>query len=86
MSQKALAIIILSFYLIFSLSCAHQGSSKSFRQGATPVDPNDKVSWWQKEENQWLFSALLILGVGVATSASMIIIFNSGGLFIRVKK
>ncbi|MGB9701068.1 MAG: hypothetical protein ACPL5I_16975 [Thermodesulfobacteriota bacterium] len=86
MRHKDIAIIILSFYLVFSFSCAHQSAGKLVSHQASPTSQVEKVSWWQKEENQWLISALLILGIGIATSASIIIIYNSGGLFIKVKK
>jgi hypothetical protein len=86
MRNKDMALIILSFYLIFSFSCAHQSAGKLVHHQASQNNPTEKVSWWQKEENQWLITALLILGIGIATSASIIIIYNSGGLFIRVKK
>lgn len=85
MNNKDLALIILSFYLIFSFSCAHQSVGKLVQHQSGQNSPVEKVSWWQKEENQWLITALLILGIGIAASANIIIIYNSGGLFIRVK-
>lgn len=87
MSNKKLILIILSFYLFFCFSCAHQSSQKISHNCFPPPSPNQKIiPWWQKEENQWFFSALFILGVGIATSASILIMYNSGGLFVRVKK
>lgn len=86
MSNKELPIILLPFYLIFSFSCAHQSGGKYINQQSAQLNSAEKVSWWQREENQWLISVLIILGIGIATSASIIIIYNSGGLFIRVKK
>lgn len=86
MINKKIAIILLPLYLIFSFSCAHQSGVKDINHQEAQVRPVEKVYWWQKEESQWLISALLILGIGIATSASIIIIYNSGGLFIRVKK
>lgn len=86
MSNKDIAIILLPLYLIFSFSCAHQSGSGYINHQIAQVRPVEKVYWWQKEENQWLISALLILGIGLAASASIIIIYHSNGLFIRVKK
>lgn len=86
MGRKGIALLLLPLYLIFSFSCAHQAGKKYVISNGAQENPPEKISWWQKEENQWLISTLLILSIGLATSASIIIIYNSGGLFIKVKK
>lgn len=86
MRNKGIIIVLLPFFLIFSFSCAHQSGKKYTNYHEAQVHRAEEFTWWQKEENQWLISALFILGIGIAISASIIIIYNSGGLFISIKK
>jgi len=87
MKKKILTCLILIIFLFVSSSCSHTPKKD------VPPSPRDEMSsakadepWWKKDENQFFLAVLIILGIGIATSASMIIIYNSGGLFIGIYK
>ena len=97
MRNKAISILILTTFLFSCSSCSHSpkkaitsdpreeiSSSKEITRALSPL--NEEEPWWKKDENQWFLAFLIILGVGIFTSASMWIVYNSGGLYVNVRK
>ena len=97
MRSRPLALSTALIFLIVSFACSH---SPSKPPSADPYEeissqneitnslstPKGGVPWWKKDENQWLLAALIVLGVGIAASASIWILFNANGLTINVHK
>jgi len=48
--------------------------------------PKEEEPWWKKDEHQFGLMVLIILGVAIATSASIWIYFNTNGLTINIWK
>jgi hypothetical protein len=97
MKNKVISSLILTIFLFVSSACSHSpkkaitpdpreeiSSSKEITRSLSPLQDNEP--WWKKDENQWFFAFLIILGVGIFTSASMWIDYNAGGLSVRVWK
>jgi hypothetical protein len=97
MRNKVISSLTLITFLFVSSACSHSpkkaitpdpreeiSSSKEITRSLSPF--KDDEPWWKKDENQWFFAFLIILGVGIFTSASMWIVYNSGGLNINVRK
>jgi len=97
MKNKVISLLILIIFLFVSSACSHSPkkpispdpreeifSSKEITRSLSPLQ-NDEP-WWKKDENQWFFAFLIILGIGIFTSASMWIDYNAGGLSVRVWK
>jgi hypothetical protein len=97
MRNKAISLLTLITFLFVSSACSHSpkkaitpdpreeiSSSKEITRSLSPF--KDEEPWWKKDENQWFFAFLIILGVGIFTSASMWIDYNAGGLSVRVWK
>ena len=97
MKNKVISLLILIIFLFVSSACSHSPkkaispdpreeifSSKEITRSLSPLR-NDEP-WWKKDENQWFFAFLIILGIGIFTSASMLIDYNAGGLSVRVWK
>jgi len=97
MSRKILAAITIIIFLIVSSSCSHAPPKPASLNPREEVSSPGKIApsqsnakqeerWWKKAEYEWMVAFLILLGIGLATSASMIIIYNSGGLSLTVHK
>jgi hypothetical protein len=97
MRSKSLAWMTVIIFLVVSSACSHsQGKpplldpreeiSSQNEIARSLSNPKNDDSWWKKDENQWVLAALIILGVGIATSASILIFYNAKGLTINVHK
>ncbi|MBM4332737.1 MAG: hypothetical protein FJ117_16250 [Deltaproteobacteria bacterium] len=97
MINKALSLLISFVFLIQILSCSHAPKRVSYPETREEISsqkeiarslnpPKEDEPWWKRDENQWFFVFLLVLGLGIATSASIWIFFNSGGLTLIVRK
>jgi hypothetical protein len=97
MRSKSLALMTGIIFLVVSSACSHSpgkpplpdpreelSSQKEIARSLS--SPKNDESWWKKDENQWLLAALIILGVGIATSASIWIFYNANGLTINIHK
>jgi hypothetical protein len=58
----------------------------SSREISRSLNPHKEEPWWGKDENQWFLAFLIILGIGIFTSASVWIAYNSGGFYVNVRK
>ena len=97
MKNKAISILILIIFLFTFPSCSHSPKKAFSPDPREEISSSKEISrslnhhqveepWWKKDENQWFLAFLIILGVGIFTSASMWIVYNSGGLYINVQK
>jgi hypothetical protein len=97
MRNKLISFIIFITFLFVSSTCSHSpkkgitpapreeiSSSKEISRSLSPL--HDAEPWWKKDENQYFLTLLIIMGIGIFTSASMWIVYNSGGLYINVRK
>ena len=97
MRSKALALSTALIFLIVPFACSHSppkppspdpyeeiSSQKEIARSLST--PKGNEPWWKKDENQWLLAVLIILGVGIATSASIWIFYNANGLTINLHK
>ncbi|MBI5967154.1 MAG: hypothetical protein HY882_04760 [Deltaproteobacteria bacterium] len=97
MRNKALALIITLIFLIVSSACSHAPKKPSSPNPREEISsqkeiarslstPKDEEPWWKKDEHQFGLMVLIILGVALATSASIWIYFNTNGLTINIWK
>ena len=97
MKNKAITILILITFSFSFSSCSHSPKKvihpdtkkeiSSSKEISRSLHPHQEMEpWWKKDENQWFFAVLIILGVGIFTGASIWIVSNSGGLYVNVRK
>jgi hypothetical protein len=96
MINKVITILILIIFLFNISSCSHSPKKpissnpreeiSSSREISRSLNPHKEDPWWKKDENQWFFAVLIILGVGILTGASIWIASSSGGLYVNVRK
>jgi len=97
MRKKALAFVTAVLFLVVSSACSHSpqkhfspspreeiSSPKGIARSLDTQRENEP--WWKKDENQWILVVLVVLGVAIATSATILISSGSGGLSINVHK
>jgi len=97
MPRKILASITIIIFLIVSSSCSHSppkpaspnpreevSSPREIARSLSNAKQEDR--WWKKAEYEWMLALLILLGIGLATSASMIIVYNAGGLSVTIHK
>ena len=94
---KALCLFLSVAFLSLSVSCSHT-PHKSTRQqemgsdgpsaGETkaPRTNTGEDPWWKKPEYEWLIVTLIVIGIGIATGAAIMIASGAGGLTVQVKK
>jgi hypothetical protein len=84
MRSGSLALATAIIFLIVSFACSHSppkslsqdpreeiSSPKEIAQSLST--PKDDEPWWKKDENQWLFAVLIVLGIGIATGATILL-------------
>ncbi len=97
MKNKVISLLILIIFLFVSSACSHSPKKAITPDPREEISSQREIArslsnskhqerWWEKDENQWFFAFLIILGVGIVTSASMWIDYNAGGLYINVRK
>jgi len=98
MRRKVLvSITIIIFLIVSSSSCSHSPKKSVAQDPREEISSPREIArslsnskhqerWWEKDENQWVLAFLILLGVGIATSASMIIVYNAGGLSLTIHK
>lgn len=97
MRSRSLALATGIIFLIVSFACSHSppkspsldpreeiSSQKEIVRSLST--PKDDEPWWKKDENQWLFAVLIVLGVGIATGGTIWIASGAGGLTIQIHK
>ena len=97
MRSKFLALLTIIIFLIVSSACSHSPKKPLVLESREEISsqkeiarslssPKNDESWWKKDENQWFLAVLIVLGVGIATSASIWIFYNANGLSIHIHK
>jgi len=97
MRSKPLALTTALTFLLLSFACSHSPPKSSSPDPYEEISSQNEIAhalstpkgdepWWKKDENQFVLAALIILGVGIAASASIWILYNANGLTINVHK
>jgi hypothetical protein len=93
--KKALSLLLISCFLSLTFSCAHgpaqngTGRDRPDGEAAERTAPGAalrETPWWKKPEHEWLIATLIVIGVGIAVGAGIMISSGAGGLSIRVEK
>jgi len=83
-------------FLIFTFACAHSGG-KYYSSPHEPItsaneirrslnEPYKEAPWWDNPEYAWIFSVLIIIGIGVAIGGTIYIASGAGGLHVAVSR
>lgn len=97
MWTKILFLFLSIAFLSPSVSCSHTPSKSTGQQemgnhvsssGETRAARTNtgEDSWWKKPEYEWLIATLIVIGVGIAAGAAIMISSGAGGLSIQVQK
>ena len=84
MRSRSLALATATIFLIVSFACSHSSpkspSLDPREEISSPKEiarslstQKDDEPWWKKDENQWLFAVLIVLGIGIATGATILL-------------
>lgn len=97
MRSKSVALVTAVMFLIFSSACSHSpkktsspnppeeiSSSHEIPPISSPSQENE--AWWKRDEYQWLFAFLIVLGIGIAIGATIYIASGPGGLILQIHK
>ena len=94
---KVLCIFLVVSFVSLISSCSHtphqargkpdprSGDSPAGESKAARTYPGEDP-WWKKPEYEWLIATLIVIGVGIAAGAAVMISSGAGGLSVRVQK
>ena len=99
--EKALCLIVVAAFFSLS-SCAHQTGQSATQPGIRNDDSSTAESqtaetqtakrysqekpWYKYPEYEWLVLTLIVIGVGIAAGAAVMISSGAGGLHVNVQK
>jgi hypothetical protein len=95
--QKALCLFLSFAFLSLTVSCSHSPNKSTGQQEArsgsfsvgeaqTAKSNSGEDPWWKKPEYEWMIATLIVIGVGIAAGAAIMISSGAGGLSVRVQK
>ena len=94
--KKRLGLVIIIFFLIFSIACAHSRGSSTIgpREPITSAQsisrslnaPAREVPWYDNPEYAWIVPVLIVLGVGIAVGGTIYFSSGGSGLTVAVSK
>jgi len=95
--RKVLCLFLAIAFLNLTVSCSHSYNKStkqqdrrsedfSAREGPATKANSGEDPWWKKPEYEWLIATLIVIGIGIAAGASIMISSGGGGLSIRVQK
>jgi hypothetical protein len=95
--EKGLCLFLVAAFLTLTCSCSHPSGQSGGQQGMRGGNASagetypakaypEETPWWKKPEYEWLIVTLIVIGVGVAAGAAIMIASGSGGLYVNVQK
>jgi len=95
--ETLLCLFLIVAFVGLTSSCSHPGPKARAQQDLGQSDSaagdsktarasSGEAPWWKKPENEWLIATLIIIGVGIAVGAAIMITSGGGGLSVRVQK
>jgi hypothetical protein len=95
--KKALCFFLAVAFVSLTSSCSHpphkargqpdlRGSDSSAGETKAARAYSGEDPWWKKPEYEWLIATLIVIGVGIAAGAAIMISSGAGGLTVRVQK
>ena len=84
MRSRSLALATAIIFLICSFACSHSPPKPHSLDPREEISTQKEIArslstqkddepWWKKDENQWLFAVLIVLGIGIATGATILL-------------
>ena len=97
LGKKFLCFFLAVAFLSLTVSCSHtppkspgQQDIRSGNPSAAETQParvhTGEAPWWKNPQYEWLIAALIVIGVGIAAGAAIMISSGAGGLSIQVQK
>ncbi len=94
---KALCLFLVVAFVSMTCSCSHTAKKAGGQQNLRGSDISagePKAAransggdpWWKKPEYEWLIATLIVIGVGIAAGAAIMISSGAGGLSVAVQK
>ena len=100
--ERALCLFLVPAFLTMTFSCAHPTGQPAGQPGMSENDSSaaetqttetrtakthsQEKPWWKNPEYEWLLVTLIVIGVGVAAGAAIMISSGAGGLYVNVQK
>ena len=95
--EKALCLFLVVAFVSLTSSCSHAANKAGGQQVMRGSDTSageieaarasfGEDPWWKKPEYEWLIATLIVIGVGIAAGAAIMISSGAGGLSIQMQK